>query len=358
MGGNQDINQTPIVREDRMKTLSGYLTKVARVLKGVSAPDKPVRFDTRTGSLEFSASEVAAVRQALLKPDAGSLDLASLLLAETLALRLKVSEDTKDFETAAGLDDELEEVIAGCLRHDLALADSLVADYRLIIDQMFVADDREGANRLGEFRMAVRQDMSRIRQLLLGEDVPAGDGVAAATIFGGLAEAAEHLDLDGILTGAGTAQETVRLPADPMAASQRRLDELREKKRHDERKRRQNKRLRVMFLVLGVVVFFGLVELVVSIAPALQAPESVILTMSDFAHITVVIRVEATPPSLLVTVNGNRWRKMNGQERTEIVRKVGLIVDRVGYNGVQLRNENGKLAGEWIRGIGTFVPPP
>jgi hypothetical protein len=233
-----------------------------------------------------------------------------------------------------------------------------VADYRLIIDRMFVADDREGANRLGEFRMAVRQDMSRIRQLLLGEDGPAGDGAATVQVFGGGAGSAERLDLEGIFSDLGGAQDSIRLPADPMAASQRRLDDLREKKRLDERKMRQNKRLKVMFTVLGVVAFFGLIELLVTLLPAFQAPETVILTMSDFANITEVIRVEANPPSLLVTVNGNRWRKMDQQERTKIVRQVGSIVDRAGYNGVQIRNENGLLTGEWIRGIGTFIPPP
>jgi hypothetical protein len=358
MGASQDFGTSPIVREDRIKTLGDYISKVARLLETLGETTKPVRIDSRTGSLEFSSAEIDQVRKALKEKDAAALDLASLLLAETIALRLKVSEDTKDLETAAGVDDELEEVIIGCLRQDLALAESLVGDYRLIIDQLFVADEREAAGRLGEFRIAVRQDMAHIRRRLLEEGEPVDTGPAQMPILSGADEAAEHLNLDELLPGEEAAKKTVRLPADPMAASRRRLEELRKRKRFEERKQKQKKRIRALFMVLGVALVFGSAELVLNLVPALQGPESVILTESDFLEFPVIIRVESTPPSALAVVNGIRWRKLPESEQRDIVYRAGKIAEDAAYNSIHLRDESGKLLGEWIRGVGTFVAPP
>jgi hypothetical protein len=358
MGAREDFGTAPIVREDRIKALGDYISKVARLLETLGATTKPVRIDSRTGSLEFAAAEIDQVRKALQEKDAAALDLASLLLAETIALRLKVAEDTKDLETAAGVDDELEEVILGCLKHDLALAESLVGDYRLIIDQLFVADERDAANRLGEFRIAVRQDMAHVRRLLIAEGEPIETAPAEVPVFEGAGEAAEHLNLDELLPGVEEAAKAVRLPADPMAASRRRLEELRKRKRLEERRLKQNKRIRAMFMVLGIAVAFGSIEMILSVVPALQAPDSVMLTESDFARFPVIIRVQATPPSVLAVANGIRWRKLPESERRGIVDSVGQIAATAGYNSIHLRDENGKLLGEWIRGVGTFVAPP
>lgn len=353
----QDHSAAPVLREQRMKALSDYISKVAKVLKRMATPDKPVRIDSRTGSLEFTPAEFDSVRRALGERDAAAIDLSAMLLAETLALRLKLSEDTKDYETAAGLDDELEEVIAGCLRRDLALAESLVADYRLVIDQLFVSDDREAANRLGEFRLAVRRDMSKIRQLLIHEAEPSEDDASMVPIVGQGAAPAELLDLEGLLPGAGDRESDEDQAVDPVTAAERRLRDLRERKAAEERKRRQRKRLRYLFGVLGLVILVAVGQLILNVVPAFQAPEIYILTTKDFADIPVVAGVEANPPSVLVIVKGHQWRKLNDTERKQVVIKVGHIVDVAAYNGVQLRDENGRLVGEWIRSVGLFVAP-
>ena len=347
----------PVLRDERMKALSGYISKVARVLKRMETPAKPVRIDSRTGSLEFTVAEFDSIRRALGERDAAAIDLSAMLLAETLALRLKISEDTKDHETAAGLDDELEAVIAGCLERDLALAESLVADYRLVIDQLFVAGDREAANRLGEFRLAVRQDMARVRQLLIDEVEPTGDAPSRLSLIDRAAASAEHLDLDGLLPDSPGAESLPDLAADPVAAAQRRLEQLRDRKAAEESKRRQRKRLRYLVAILGFVALVAVGQLILTVVPGLGGPEAYILTNSDFVSIPVVVAVEANPPSVLVVVKGHRWRKLSEAERKDVVIRVGNIVDRAAYNGVQVRDENGRLLGEWIRGIGIFVAP-
>jgi hypothetical protein len=362
MSPAKSIQTVPIGREDRIKAVSDHISKVAGVMKSMATPDKPVRFDSRTGSLEFTPDEVEDVRAALLDGDASSVDISALLLAETLALRLKISEDFKDFETASGLDAELEEIVAASLRQDLALAESLAGDFRLIIDQLYVDDDREAAVRLGEFRMAVRQDMARIRQQFPHEggalDESLDEAAGRISVFASSTDAAESFDLEEIFAGLAEEAEAAEAPVDPVAAAQKRLEELRERKLKAEKERRQKKRIRRMFFVLGVVTAIAAVQLILAVVPAFQAHDTVILTESDFARITVIIKVEATPPSLLAVVNGKRWRKMKPHQHHEIVGLVGWTVDRAGYNSAHLRDENGVLVGEWIRGVGMFIPEP
>jgi hypothetical protein len=349
----------PIGREDRNKVLTDHLRKVAGIVRGLPDRDKPVRFESSSGNLEFLTAEIAMLRHAVLEKQEGARDLTSTLLAETLALRLKVSEDLKDFETASGLDDELEQEVVKSLERDLALGEGLVTDYRVVIDQLFVADHRDVANRLGEFRMAVRQDMSRVRQTLVGEGVELEPADETLSVFGGADEPVERLDLDGHLAGEEPARipEEGAAPEDPTEAARRRLEELRRKKRHEARRARFKKRMKVWLTLLGIASAIGLGNLAIELIPAFELTETRKLTRQDFRDLPFIVSVESFPPSVFVRVNGHQWAKLGNDEQRAIVRRIGRVASNTGYNGVKVRDEEGKLLGEWIRGVGSYVFP-
>jgi hypothetical protein len=59
-----------------------------------------------------------------------------------------------------------------------------------------------------------------------------------------------------------------------------------------------------------------------------------------------------------VRVFGEHWRELDEQGRRDVVTQIGRVLYAEGYNGAKIRDEEGTLLGEWIRGVGEFVYPP
>jgi hypothetical protein len=330
--------------EVRIEMLAQHVERLAELLGEEAAANEEACVENPAAKIRLNGAEVARLKSA-----AGSLDTTEAeprLLVETLALILKTNDDVGDFRTAAAIDPELEGRVRESLAVDSQLAESLAADIGALIDKAVETGERTTAVRLGDFRLAVRQQVAYIRRAL--------DGEAAAeetTADEQDVQTEDTADPQHIADDATESDERFE-------KSKRRYAKLKHARAKEQRTRQQMKRLRILLAVLGAAVTVGTVALFVQLIPALNPPDATILTIDDFAEVPMVISVEAKPPSLFVRIDGPHWRSVSKERRMEIIRDVGRIVVKADYNGARFRDDNSALVGEFIRGVGSYEFPP
>jgi hypothetical protein len=331
---------------NRAEVLKPHLEALRAQLGSAGAPESETRVENSAATIRLTADEASKLKNVLDETDAHEPDVGIGLLAESLALILKTKDDVSDYRTAAAIDPELEAKIKESLSLNSQIADSLAADIGALIDQAIENGDRSTAVRLGDFRLAVRQQVALIRRVLAGEvdpeDKPEED--------------------DSQLTEANAEplqpEEEDSEQDEQFERSKRRYAKLKRSREKEQRTREQMKRIKVLVALLAVAVAFGAVALVVQLIPALNPPEIKILSVNDFTHVPMVLSVDARPPSLFVRVDGPHWRRVTKERRLEIIRDVGQVVAKADYNGARFRDDNGDLVGEFIRGVGSYEFPP
>ena len=334
-----------ISSDDRIQALSRHLETVACRAEEAGRNGGEADFDSFSGRIRLTMSETSMVLSALSQADESEGNHAALLLAQTAALCLKASEELRDYLNASQIDPELEQKISQSLDLDLAICEGLVGDFGEVIEAALKEGDRDQAVRLGEFRLALRQQMAAIRRALEGVDPTPDDDHCSDGEVG--AEAATDLE---------TPDEGVE-PDEQFEKSRKRHAKLKRERLTEEREKEKWRRLRVLLMIVGVGAVTAAVSLAIQLLPVFDFQTTPVLKMSDFEDIPVIASVEAHPPSLFVRVQETHWRKLNGQRQLEVVRKVGRILNKAGYNGARVRTGDGTLVGEWIREVGTFVYP-
>jgi hypothetical protein len=329
---------------ERTEGLKPHLEQLRAQLDAGGDPHGEIRVENSAATVRLTTEEASRLKSFLDQTEAHQPDAETRLLAESLALILRTKDDVSDHQTAAAIDPELEAKIRESLNLNSNIADSLAADIGSLIDQAIETGDRSSAVRLGDFRLAVRQQVALIRRVLAGEADPE--------------DKPEDPDSPLAEVPAVAGQPSEEETDEQFEKSKRRYAKLKRTREKEHRTREQMKRIKILVAFLAIAVSFGAVALVVQLIPALNPPEIKILSVNDFTHVPMVLSVEAKPPSLFVRIDGPHWRRITKERRMEIIRKVGRVAADADYNGARFRDENGDLVGEFIRGVGSYEFPP
>ena len=71
-----------------------------------------------------------------------------------------------------------------------------------------------------------------------------------------------------------------------------------------------------------------------------------------------VVSITARPPSLFAEVRKLQWDDLSGEQRLDLLLQIGLVADRAGYSGAQVRTTGGQAVGRWLKQGGAHVLGP
>lgn len=341
--GNLRGVDTPLTPQERLQVLKKNLETVADLSRELGNPAADLaRIGDASIHIGLKPSEAEALNNYLFhEGESTDCDNLGRLIAETAALRFKIAEDVKDLQMAQGVDPELEGKVRTTLDLDIGMAEGISAEYGQLIQHSLSEGDRDFSLRLGELKLWVRQDIARARHALNGASPEDVRGLEPR--------------MDDGLVESKPEETPEALPGDALAASQKRVEELKAKRRKEEKWRRQQKRLKILLGSLGLAAAFGVGQLILYLVPALQGPEMIIVTIADFSKVPVVASVDARPPSLFVKVHDHEWFQLDEQHQYASLHRIALILKQADYNGAKLRDSRGNLVAEWIRGVGEYV---
>ena len=332
-------------RVRRAELLADCMHRIRSFVEEADSTVEDLVYDGPLGPVRLSYLEADAIRTLLSQDGDSSETSRGLLLAEALAVCLKISEDVRDYQIAARIDEQLEDKIRSALELDHFAGESLIEEFAETIDRTFEAGCREEAVRLGELRLTIRQHMAHIRLTLSGQQ----DGDSLAATAG--APAATGLSAGGL---AGADLEP---PPDQLEQSRRRYQALKNQRLQEQRERADRRRIRWMLVGVAVAMLLGAASFTIQFLPSVETDRLGELTVDSFEGVPGISSVVAKPPSLFVTVNGAYWDSLDRQHRTRIVTAIGSILIKANYNGAILNHPNGTVVGEWIRGSGSYVYP-
>jgi hypothetical protein len=303
--------ESEIPADKRREVVARYLDQLCVHLAPLAGGGSAVIGDG--DGLALDEWEVAAVRVAVV-PFSGTVPAISNLMAEAMALRLKLAEDCQILEVSGVSSADPGTPLFETLVLDVAIGRHQLHDLQqecnlLVRDQRF-----DEAKRLSQFRSRLRDDVKRVEAFLEPPDPAA-------------AEAEGSLQLD-------TAIHTVEEIEEQQARTGRRVAGL-----------------------AAVVAILAVVWLAGMVIGARRPAELERLTVEDFQAIAPVVAVEARPPSLYVIVDGALWQNMGESERIGVVAAVGEIVEASRYTGALLRDRDGRTLGEWLLDTGSRLVP-
>jgi hypothetical protein len=334
----------PTARESRAGLLSPFMERVRAFVDEADAEIEDLVYEGSLGAVRLSFSEADAIRNALAGTGGATGSSHGLLLAEALAMCLKIAEDVHDYQIATRVDDQLTGTIGSVLELDLQASKSLVQDFSDPIDNAFAAELREQAVRLGEIRLAVRQHMAHVRRTLAGqqhiEDTPQIPGARGSIEV--LPEAASDPDTE---------------PPDQLEESRRRYQQLKIKRRRERLEKVKMRRIWWLLIGLGLTIAVGAAGFAYHLQPVFDTKVTIILTIDDFEGVPGIFSVLAKPPSVFVTVDSGYWNSLNRQSKSKIVVQVGHRLLKTDYNGAVITGTDGQVVGEWVRGVGSYVYP-
>jgi hypothetical protein len=334
----------PVDRVARAELLSGFMERVREFANEADSEVEDLVYEGTLGAVRLSYGEAEAIRRCLADTAATTGSSHGLLLAESLAMCLKIDEDVQDYHIATRVDDELSNTIRSVLELDLRAGEGLVQDFSEPIESAFDAELREQAVRLGEIRLAIRQHMAHVRRVLVGH---------------------RNIDDTALIPGAcGSVAVLPEAPSDPDAEppdqleeSRRRYRKLKRERLHERLEKMKMRRIRWLVIALGLAVVVAAAGFAYQLLPALETHETIILTIDDFEGVPGISSVLAKPPSLFVTVDGGYWDSLSRQSKRKIVVQVGDRLLKADYNGAVFTDTGDKVVGEWIRGVGSYVYP-
>jgi hypothetical protein len=99
----------------------------------------------------------------------------------------------------------------------------------------------------------------------------------------------------------------------------------------------------VAALAVTVAIWLGFVKLPEHLASGLP-----VLGTEDFPRADGFVDVVARPPSLYVTVDGDVWSGLAGDERRRLVSTISGVLLTSGYTGVLLKTEAGRPVAQWL----------
>ncbi len=341
---NREFTDFPFTRKRRAKHLNDHLDRVQSFVEEADSIVEDLVYDGSLGRIRLSFSEADAVRRALDDDETADADPQGFLMAEALAVCLKISEDVNDYQTAALVDEQLEGRIRSVLELDLITGESIVGDFAEPIDGAFAAGHREEAIRLGELRLIIRQHMAHVRRTLAGQQSTGETAGDPDTAGSALPSIEPQPDAD------------VEQP-DQLEESRKRYNKLKRNRIRENLERTKMRRILRLVIALGAAVLVGAAGFAIQMLPAFSVQGPVELTIDDFEGVPGISTVLAKPPSLFVTVYAEHWDSVDRASRLRIVNRLGSILLKSDYNGAVLTDPAGKLVGEWIRGDGSYVYP-
>jgi hypothetical protein len=334
----------------RHAALSDYLTALGLQYGEPREGIMPERLTYQGMTVELDPWERTVLQDSLFGREGVERPPWGPLVAEGLAFQVKCLERLRREREGEGASDgfvdpelgpETAQVVYDLDREldmlvtDAAVGLAIMEETQRAIDRLVVAGEMNGAKKLTAFRHKICQGVGMIKEHIGPEDFERAEnkseGMVAPTeqmvsSSSGPVPAGAWVPgrSPGKKRGARQSFETEfeypEMPADPANRT----------------------RLLVTLLVALMTIW------IVFFMPRLFQPEPVVLERAEFRHVPGVMKIEARPPSLFVTVDPVDWRGMSVEQQSALLDEVGKVAAAAGYVGADVRDTDGIVVGRWF----------
>ncbi len=326
------VQERPASVVRRQRALAAYLSQLrelcATELTAVEIPEE-------AGGLRLEPWVLEQLRLAFAASELGPGTCG--LVAQSVALLVKCGTDRHRLKAAAAGDEQ--QIYAGEaeLMLNVGLGMALSRELQRAVDEAVQRGGAREAKDLSRLHHAVRR--------------------AIADAQGVIAQAGRQCaeTLSDELTDQPRPQTT--RPADPWLqrlSEQAAIDHERavlQRIRHHTRRVAKAFPSRTEMLVLFLATCLAAWVAIVSLPRLLGNPLSPI-TLEDMPHSAPLLALEALPPSLLATVDGKAWARLDDMERRDVVAAVSNVLLTQGYSGALLTAPDGRPVARWLASRG------
>jgi hypothetical protein len=296
-----------------------------------STPGEPLAVNVADGTLILEPWIVAEIRGAPNTEDGPPAERPALL-TQAVALRMKIELDRAHLWPAqAARGPELYAVQAELLL-DSAIGMALQREIQRVIDEEVRRGQMAPAKRWTRFKNDLNGAVSTIRQLLAESERQRADALSDKLTDEPRNEEAAPARYTRLMQQLETEER-----------ERKRRIRMRKKARDALAKLPSRTELLVASLAVTAMIWLGFVKL-----PEHLATGAPVLSAGDFPRTDGFLNVEARPPSLYVTVDGQVWNALTEEERRHLVRTVSSVLLTSGYTGVLVKTAEDRPVAQWL----------
>lgn len=329
---------SPSEASERAEALAPYLS----LLDAARSADADASDIPETILVEGQTLMLEPWERTVLRKYASGVDAAGrlwpTLVLEGLAFGATALRCSHEHDVAGAKADQ-EEAVERTWILEAAAGVAILEDLQASVEQLIRAGCGAEAKQLSLFRNRVNESVTRMRQIVGGRGFERAEDRA-----------------EGMLT------DPAKLGVDSAAASSVADEERREApvqfKKERARSRRAEEKPATDGRGLMVAVLVGVLLAAAGITYLLAQPRDAALptlTSSEFGELSVVLRVDPTPPYVDVSVDAPAWNSMAASARLNLIRDIGRVAQRSGYVGAQVRSDDGIAVGNWSKSQGAQV---
>ena len=314
----------------RRSAVDAYVARLRKMLAQQDRPGEPALIDLAGRTVTVEPWIVARIVDG--SQEIGRSDTPSGLLAQAVALEMKIACDRNDLELGQRNGGQKLYAAQAELMLDAAIGAALSRELQAVVDDEVRSGRLDDAKDWTRFRNALHRRVAQAKELLAES------------------ERQRVESLSDSLTDKPRLETST---PEGYGELMRRLDEEETtRKRRLWLKRRGRARLanlpsRTEFLVgllaIAAAFWLGFIQLPKQLAAPLPA-----LTLEDFPRAEGFIEVDARPPSLYVTLEGAVWAGLDREDRRQLVHTVSSVLLTSDYSGALLRTEDGRPVAQWL----------
>jgi len=339
----------------RHEALATYLAELGLAYGEERSAPIPVRLTHNGSTIELEPWEQTILQESLCGPEAAETPPWAPLLAESLAFRMKCLRRSMESEPIAEPDEaqaetigivqeienELEQLVT-----DTAVGLALLEETQRAIDRLVVSGEIASAKKLTAFRHKVCQAVGELKEEIGNDEFERAENKSE-----GMVAPTEQM----VSSSSGP------VPAGAWVAGTKRKGAL---SAEDFRETgATSKRVEGWEPVshtksLGLIFGAVLVVWMIFFMPRLFKAEPHVLQRAELLHIPGVMRVDARPPSVFVTIDAIDWNNMTPEEQIGVVEQIGIVASETGYVGADIRGDDGVVLGRWFKERGAELVAP
>jgi len=327
------LTQAPVSKSrghrQRAQALAPYLK---RLRGAIAIPDNPTPVIAEITNDPWIRSQVEPVFRGETKEMSGTFGL----VTHGCAFLIKCHTDVELLRTTGELSSHTLYTLQAELMLDVAIGSAILREFPPAIEQAVAEGDMAHAKGLSLFGHRVRKELAEAKQVIADSEGRKVD------------------ELVDKLTDQPR-EEQEQAPSAPQQAPQE-VEDISERRRRWWRRRKEiaaqvrpptRTELLVLTLACALVAWATLVKI-----PQLLDPGPKLIGAGDFPG-TLLVQVEARPPSLFVSLDAAAWDAADAAGRESMIDEVAsvpLIHDD--YRGALIKTSDGRPVAAWARGSG------
>jgi hypothetical protein len=314
----------------RRGAVDAYVAKLRERLVEQDRPGEPAVIELSGRTVTIEPWIVARILDG--GDDAGRSDTPDGLLAQTVALEMKIACDRNDLELGQRSGGQKLYAAQAELMLDAAIGAALSRELQGVVDDEVRSGRLDDAKSWTRLRNALHKRVAQTKELLADS------------------ERQRVESLSDSLTDKPRLETST---PEGYGELMRRIDEQETKRKRQQRLKRLG-RAKLANLPSRTEILVGLLAIVAACWLAfIQLPRQLaaplpVLALDDLPRADGFLEVDARPPSLYLTLDGAMWATLDREARRQLVHTLSSVLLTSDYSGALLRTEDGRPVAQWL----------